>query len=93
MQIVATFCISYMHNATVQPAEQIDSELAIGFTIVIPAHNREVENRLSAYEIGDTGDRRNRRETGGRGRDGGCPPPPAQIRTSGTTAYGSCLGS
>jgi IS5 family transposase len=29
----------------------------------------------------------------GRGRDGGYPPPPAQIRTSGTTAYGSCLGS
>jgi len=28
-----------------------------------------------------------------RGRDGGYPPPPAQIRTCGTTAYGSCLGS
>ncbi|MFN7784396.1 MAG: DUF1295 domain-containing protein [Lysobacterales bacterium] len=27
----------------------------------------------------------------GRGRDAGCPAPPAQIRTSGTTAYGSCL--
>ena len=29
----------------------------------------------------------------GRGMDGGCPPPPAQIRTCGTTAYGSCLES
>jgi putative transposase len=29
----------------------------------------------------------------GRGRDGDCSPPPAQIRTSGTTAYGSCLKS
>ena len=29
----------------------------------------------------------------GRGRDGGYPPPPAQIRTSGITAYGSCLRS
>ncbi len=29
----------------------------------------------------------------GRGRDAGCPAPPAQIRTSGTTAYGSCLRS
>lgn len=28
-----------------------------------------------------------------RGRDSGYPPPPAQIRTCGTTAYGSCLGS
>src|SRR5262249_36154521 len=28
----------------------------------------------------------------GRGRDGGCPPPPAQIRTGGITAYGSHLG-
>ena len=26
----------------------------------------------------------------GRGRDDGYPPPPAQIRTCGTTAYGSC---
>ncbi len=26
------------------------------------------------------------------GRDGGYPPPPAQIRTCGITAYGSCLG-
>ena len=29
----------------------------------------------------------------GRGRDVGFPTPPAQIRTSGTTAYGSCLES
>jgi hypothetical protein len=29
----------------------------------------------------------------GRGRDPGCPGPPAQIRTCGTTAYGSYLGS
>ncbi|WP_369125017.1 hypothetical protein [Pseudomonas sp. CCC2.2] len=28
----------------------------------------------------------------GRGRDGSCLPPPEQIRTCGTTAYGSCLG-
>jgi hypothetical protein len=28
----------------------------------------------------------------GRGRDWGCPQPPAQIRTCGTTAYGSYLG-
>jgi len=28
----------------------------------------------------------------GRGRDGGYLPPPARIRTCGTTAYGSCLG-
>ena len=28
----------------------------------------------------------------GRGRDAGCPAPPAQIRASGTTALGSCLG-
>jgi len=27
----------------------------------------------------------------GRGRNAGCPAPPAQIRTCGTTAYGSCL--
>ncbi|MGA2329078.1 MAG: hypothetical protein ABSH05_22665 [Bryobacteraceae bacterium] len=27
----------------------------------------------------------------GRGRDGPCGPPPARIRTSGVTAYGSCL--
>jgi hypothetical protein len=27
-----------------------------------------------------------------RGRDGGCPPPPAQIPASGITAPGSCLG-
>ena len=30
-------------------------------------------------------------EQGGRGRDGSYLPPPAQIRTCGTTAYGSCL--
>ncbi len=29
----------------------------------------------------------------GRGRDAGFPAPPAQIRTCGATAYGSCLGS
>ena len=29
----------------------------------------------------------------GRGRNAGHPTPPAQIRTSGITAYGSCLGS
>lgn len=29
----------------------------------------------------------------GRGRDGDCSPPPAQIRTCGVTAYGSCLES
>jgi hypothetical protein len=29
----------------------------------------------------------------GRGRDAGCPAPPAQIRTRGITAYGSCLRS
>ena len=29
----------------------------------------------------------------GRGRHGDCSPPPAQIRTCGTTAYGSCLES
>jgi hypothetical protein len=29
----------------------------------------------------------------GRGRDGDRSPPPAQIRTCGTTAYGSCLES
>jgi transposase len=29
----------------------------------------------------------------GRGRDGGCSPPPAQIRTCRITAYGSCLES
>jgi putative transposase len=28
-----------------------------------------------------------------RGRDGDCAPPPAQIRTCGTTAYGSCRES
>lgn len=31
-------------------------------------------------------------EMTGRGRDGSYLPPPAQIRTCGTTAYGSCLG-
>jgi hypothetical protein len=31
-------------------------------------------------------------KTTGRGRDGSYLPPPAQIRTCGTTAYGSCLG-
>jgi transposase len=31
------------------------------------------------------------RTLGGRGRDSGCPLPPAQIRTCGTTAYGSYL--
>ena len=30
-------------------------------------------------------------ESNGRGRDGSYLPPPAQIRTCGTTAYGSCL--
>lgn len=34
---------------------------------------------------------RNRLQSG-RGRDGSYLPPPAQIRTCGTTAYGSCLG-
>ena|SRR3989442_1517083 len=29
----------------------------------------------------------------GCGRDDGCPPPPARIRTGGVTAYGSCLRS
>lgn len=29
----------------------------------------------------------------GRGRDGCCQPPPAQIRTGGITAYGSCRES
>jgi len=33
-----------------------------------------------------------RRGIFGRGRDGSYLPPPAQIRTCGTTAYGSCLG-
>ncbi len=32
------------------------------------------------------------RNNGYRGRDGPCGPPPAQIRTCGTTAYGSYLG-
>ena len=31
------------------------------------------------------------RDIQSRGRDAGCPAPPAQIRTCGTTAYGSCL--
>lgn len=31
------------------------------------------------------------RSSDGRGRDGSYLPPPAQIRTCGTTAYGSCL--
>ena len=31
------------------------------------------------------------RAKGGCGRDGGYPPPPAQIRTCRITAYGSCL--
>jgi hypothetical protein len=29
----------------------------------------------------------------GRGRDGDCPPPPAQTRACRVTAYGSCLRS
>jgi hypothetical protein len=32
-------------------------------------------------------------DTSGCGRDAGHPAPPAQIRTCGTTAYGSCLRS
>ena len=34
-----------------------------------------------------------RRRQGGRGRDEDYSSPPAQIRTCGTTAYGSCLES
>ena len=41
---------------------------------------------LLAFQIGG------RANFCGRGRDGSYLPPPAQIRTCGTTAYGSCLG-
>jgi hypothetical protein len=60
-----------------------------------PTHDSGSWLIATHYHVGDfhsllfTGfDRRFRR-----GRDTGCPAPPAQIRTCGITAYGSCLGS
>lgn len=41
---------------------------------------------------GDAAQTQSNISSSGRGRDGSYLPPPAQIRTCGTTAYGSCLG-
>ena len=45
-----------------------------------------VPNPISAGQFEDIF-----RANGGRGRDDGCPPPPAQIRTCRIAAYGSCI--
>ena len=47
----------------------------------------------SAYSALEASRNQRFRRLSGRGRDGYCWPPPAQIRTSGVTAYGSCLRS
>jgi STE24 endopeptidase len=64
-----------------------------------PNGEAEVDLKLTEYRKPDTGpieefiffDHPSTRFD--RGRDGDCSPPPAQIRTCGTTAYGSCLES
>lgn len=48
--------------------------------------------RLPSASIGKDGGNLTPREEG-RGRNAGRPAPPAQIRTCGITAYGSCLRS
>src|ERR1700693_252720 len=57
-------------------------------------HLLEAEEREEMGEVGSTVYRclTSRRYTDDCGRDGPRGPPPAQIRTGGTTASGSCLG-
>ena len=40
-----------MHDAAVEPAEQIDALLAIRFTRIFPGDDREFEDRLATREI------------------------------------------
>ena len=51
--------------------------------------------RALDLHLGTPADKKPKRRNGdlfGRGRNGSHLPPPAQIRTCGITAYGSCLG-
>src|SRR5262249_50674701 len=62
------------------------------------SHNRSVARGAEGNSGAECGDAwKHRHRAGwwktGRGRDGRCQPPPAQIRTCGIPAYGSCLES
>ncbi len=52
----------------------------------------DVAKARNAVAVAD-GERNGEVRCNGCGRDVGFPTPPAQIRTCGTTAYGSCLES
>jgi len=51
MQILPAFRVGQVNDASVEPTQQVDSLLAIGFPCVFDAENRMVEDGVAAFEI------------------------------------------
>ena len=65
--------------------QSLDRKHPVGSLLVWEARTENARARGDGRAAGGPG-------PGGRGREPGCPGPPAQNRTSGTTAYGSYFG-
>ena len=51
VHVIASLCVSQMHDAAVEPAEQIDALLAVRFPRIFPTDDRVFEDRLATREI------------------------------------------
>ena len=51
VDVVAALGVSHVHDATLEPAEQIDALLAVDVSIVFRRHHRMIENRLTVDEV------------------------------------------
>jgi len=51
VRFIASLSVGHVHDDAIQPAEQIDSLLAIGCTVIVPRNDRAVEYGFATDEI------------------------------------------
>ena len=51
VRFIASLSVGHVHDDAIQPAEQIDSLLAIGCTVIVPRNDRAIEYGFATDEI------------------------------------------
>ena len=51
VRLIASLCVSHVHNDAAQPTEQIDSLLPVGLTRILPCDDWAVKDRFTPHKV------------------------------------------
>jgi hypothetical protein len=51
MKVIFAFCVGHVDHMAVKSTEQIDAQLAVCESIIIPSHDGVIKHDLTAYEV------------------------------------------